>query len=1189
MSELPIAGQTFFGRASEMDQLCEVFHTHESGQKVVVIWGFGGLGKTRLALQYVKTNQFRYSAVLWVNAATFERAVESFSQAAKNIKYRDESISQPTGGEKDIQTVHQWLLRSNAKDNWLLVIDSVDDVESFECRKLIPQCRRGNIIIISTLSHIAKNLDCQGIELGSIDVAAGVDMLLSKSRSRHNPNSRNDLAEKIVTSLGGVPLAIEQASALIQTGIPIHEFLALYESRYQQLMAHKPPRSAWYYDKNISVFRIFDMAVSRLGKDHDAGELLSLFSCFGPHMIALDLLIRFWESENIIGDRTPLASLDSRNKVRWLKTTDQNLLTFRLAISRLEDLCLMKTKRDDQGVVTSVSVHSTICRWRLETIDEQEREDCIMLAASVLSQDLPDIGMDAVPHLEYIPLIKNSHNLILHYIEPRSLESPNGRLCQQYAAVSARYAQIYLQSPYTKEAEAMITATTNYESVRQGSSWPQDRRSLHILQCLATILWRSGKLDEATEVLESLYEESSRLFGDMDDTAVWAAARLRDVRDRKIANDQFREQAVIASSGTKLPLRLDRVSRGEDFHATVEDLVDPVSDEEYRLTQMVQESKEQFGPSDPDTLQAMSDLAQFYKGLKLHLKAGRSYEHLWEVSGNDNTRGRQALTDAVDSYTKADRLTQEIQLGALKEGLACAAKYGDEKLVTTLISGNAEVNQQDVNGFTALHHAAWNRDEALTHHLLKANAKTEIRTFPGYTPLHMAFLNQNSMIPMNSQPRVLPVLNILVEGGANVDATTNDGHSVLSYAVDAVAYVQFMLDNGVSSDEGDGQCETALQLASRCGYEDIVKLLLASGIYQHAKDGHFIAALEKASRKGHPAVVQLLVAAKANLDGSLKDWSKVFSTRDPHVIRILFEALIDVDTSGDRSTSSERGLALQAVLLAIMDTGNELLLRQLCERNIDINQSTYPISDNATLLHNAADFGHLEVVKLLLASDANFNKLDDFGQSPLFLAASEGHQQIVAMLLEVTKDINTQNLYGYIALSIAVYYGHYPTAELLLKAGAQIAPQEPGPHSDLVPESERISGYARHPILEFFRDQNDDEESIESSSSITDVLTMMLSEAIDRRQQSVLQSGSDDMNSSRNTFSTYQEYLEVLDKEGLNGVKIWIMARNVQAPEKLAAVARLHAMTLERNSIHLNDLEKAAEAKLKERFCLYRR
>lgn len=986
-----------------------------------------------------------------------------------------------------------------------------------------------------------------------------------------------------------MPLAIEQASALIQNGIPIHEFLALYESRYQQLMAHKPPRSAWYYDKNISVFRIIDMAVSRLGKDHDATELLSLFSCFGPHMIALDLLIRFWKSENIIGDRTPLASLDPRKKVRWLKTTGQNLLTFRLAISRLEDLCLMKTRRDDQGVVTSVSVHSTICKWRLETIDEQEREDCIMLAASVLSQDLPDIGTDAVPHLEYIPLIKNSHNLILHYIEPRSLESPNGRLCQQYAAVSARYAQVYSQSPYTKEAEAMITATTNYESVRQGSSWPQDRRSLHILQCLATILWRSGKLDEATEVLESLYEESSRLFGDMDDTAVWAAARLRDVRDRKIAYDQFRQQAVIASRGTKLPLRLDRVSRGEDFYATAEDLVDPVSDEEYRLTQMVQESKEQFGPSDADTLQAMSDLAQFYKKMKLHLKAGRSYEHLWEVyhSSNDNTHGRQALADAVDSYTKADRLTQEIELGALKGGLPWAANYGDERLVTTLIAGNAKVNQQDVNGFTALHHAAWNHDEALIHHLLKANAKTEIRTSYGYTPLHMAFLDRNSIIPMECQPRVLRVVNSLVEGGANVDATTNGGHSVLCFAVDAVAYVQFMLDNGVSSDEGDGQCETALQLASRCGYEDIVKLFLLSGIYQHAKDSHCIAALEKASRKGHPAVVQLLVAAKVNLDGSLNDWSKVFSTRDPHVIRILFEALIDVDTSEDRSTSSERGLALQAVLRAIIDTGNELLLRQLCERNIDINQSTYPISHNATLLHTAAEFGHLEVVKLLLASDADCNKLDNFGQSPLFLAASEGHHQIVAMLLEVTKDINTQNLYGDTALSIAAYYVNDMTAKFLLEAGAQIAPQEPGPHSVLVPESERISGYARDPILELFRDLSDDEESIESFSSITDVLTLMLSEAIDKRQQSVLRSGSDGVTSSRNTLSTYQEYLEVLNKEGLNGLKIWIMARNVQTPEKLAAIARLRAMAIERGSIHLNDLKKAAEAKLKERFCLY--
>lgn len=189
ISELPIAGEEFFGRLSEMDRLCGVLHSHESGRKAVVIWGFGGLGKSRLALQYVKVHQSRYSSILWINAANFVRAVESFSQAASNIKSRDHSILPPTGGEKDIKTVHHWLLRSQAKDDWLLVIDSVDDFE-MEFRNLIPQCNRGNIIVTSRLSGIARDLGYQEVELGSIENAAGAEMLLFKSCSSHDFGSR---------------------------------------------------------------------------------------------------------------------------------------------------------------------------------------------------------------------------------------------------------------------------------------------------------------------------------------------------------------------------------------------------------------------------------------------------------------------------------------------------------------------------------------------------------------------------------------------------------------------------------------------------------------------------------------------------------------------------------------------------------------------------------------------------------------------------------------------------------------------------------------------------------------------------------------------------------------------------------------------------------------------------------------
>jgi hypothetical protein len=181
LSELPLSSEAFFGRVSELDQLSRILHPGGSGQKSAVIWGLGGFGKTRLALQYLKLHKLTYSAILWVNAASFERAVESYSNIAFEIKSRDPSTFTPTWGEKDISLVHRWLSTNSEAGRWLLVIDSIDDLEGFYCRRLIPQCKQGTVIVTTTLHRTAKHLDFQSLELDSVDEDAGCAMLLYQS------------------------------------------------------------------------------------------------------------------------------------------------------------------------------------------------------------------------------------------------------------------------------------------------------------------------------------------------------------------------------------------------------------------------------------------------------------------------------------------------------------------------------------------------------------------------------------------------------------------------------------------------------------------------------------------------------------------------------------------------------------------------------------------------------------------------------------------------------------------------------------------------------------------------------------------------------------------------------------------------------------------------------------------------
>lgn len=164
----------------------------------------------------------------------------------------------------------------------------------------------------------------------------------------------------------------------------------------------------------------------------------------------------------------------------------------------------------------------------------------------------------------------------------------------------------------------------------------------------------------------------------------------------------------------------------------------------------------------------------------------------------------------------------------------------------------------------------------------------------------------------------------------------------------------------------------------------------------------------------------------------------------------------------------------------------------------------------------------------------------------LSLAAGSGYEDVVAILLPITKDINTQNVEGYNALLVAVSGRYDRIVDVLLDAGPHIAPQEPDPHSHLVPEIERISGYALDAILILCLDEG----PIRPSSHKPDILKLLLRAVIKRSPQSgpdaatasaephsnpqltraSLQAVSDNISSSRHSITTYNEAMEILTR-----------------------------------------------------------
>jgi hypothetical protein len=143
--------------------------------------------------------------------------------------------------------------------------------------------------------------------------ADGINLLL---RGYPNTNVKDHIEEgaKIVTRLGGLALAIDQAAAYIQhKKLPIERlasFLALYEAQRKKILRHTSPHF-WKYstmqihgkeeqDKAISVFTTWEMSFQQFTcggpqTTQDAGHFLTLSAYFDPSNIGESIFRYHWQ------------------------------------------------------------------------------------------------------------------------------------------------------------------------------------------------------------------------------------------------------------------------------------------------------------------------------------------------------------------------------------------------------------------------------------------------------------------------------------------------------------------------------------------------------------------------------------------------------------------------------------------------------------------------------------------------------------------------------------------------------------------------------------------------------------------------------------------------------------------------------------------------------------------------------
>ncbi|XP_006869641.1 PREDICTED: caskin-2 [Chrysochloris asiatica] len=245
-----------------------------------------------------------------------------------------------------------------------------------------------------------------------------------------------------------------------------------------------------------------------------------------------------------------------------------------------------------------------------------------------------------------------------------------------------------------------------------------------------------------------------------------------------------------------------------------------------------------------------------------------------------------------------------------EQDLILAVKNGDvtgvQKLVAkikaakTKLLGSTKrlnVNYQDADGFSALHHAALGGSLELIALLLEAQATVDIKDSNGMRPLHYAAW----------QGRLEPV-RLLLRASSAVNAASMDGQIPLHLAAQYGHYEvsEMLLQHQSNPCLINKAKKTPLDLACEFGRLKVTQLLLNShlcvalleGEAKDPCDPNYTTPLHLAAKNGHREVIRQLLRAGIEINRQTKTGTALHEAAlygKTEVVRLLLEGGVDVN------------------------------------------------------------------------------------------------------------------------------------------------------------------------------------------------------------------------------------------------------------------------------------------------------
>jgi tetratricopeptide (TPR) repeat protein len=261
---------------SEAGESDEALSSHTTLRELLS--GLGGVGKTRLAVEYAWRYQQEYTAVLFVTADSEESLRRNLSSLTGPMVLNLGEVQQ--GQEEDrIAAVVRWLVEH---PRWCMILDNVDTREAAGAVKaMLARLSGGHILITSRLASGEWGEDVEPLELDVLSPVDAKGFLLERTARRRTATTDDEDAAKLAKQLDGLALGLEQAGAFIEyRRCTIGEYLAKWcagESGVKKWFNE----NAMHYPRSLAV--TWETTMKTIGAE--ASALLNVLAWFSSSSI----------------------------------------------------------------------------------------------------------------------------------------------------------------------------------------------------------------------------------------------------------------------------------------------------------------------------------------------------------------------------------------------------------------------------------------------------------------------------------------------------------------------------------------------------------------------------------------------------------------------------------------------------------------------------------------------------------------------------------------------------------------------------------------------------------------------------------------------------------------------------------------------------------------------------------------